>query len=50
MQALWITLGALAGLLLLVVLLLLVGKARIRIICEKKPKVTASVLGIRFTL
>ena len=50
MQALWITLGAIAGLLLLVVLLLLVGKARIRIVCVQKPKVIASVLGIRFTL
>lgn len=50
MQALWITLGAIAGLLLLLVLLLLVGKAKIHIVCVQKPKVIASVFGIRFTL
>ncbi|MBQ2735436.1 MAG: hypothetical protein IJF33_06355 [Clostridia bacterium] len=50
MQALWITLGAIAGLILLVILLLFIGKAKVHIVCVQKPKVIASVFGFRFTL
>ena len=50
MITLWITLAAIAGLILLIVLLLCLGVAKIRITCIQKPKVVASVFGIRFTL
>lgn len=38
------------GLILLLVLLLILGKAKIRIVCREKLRVVASVLGIRYTL
>jgi len=50
MTALWITLAVIAGLLLLILCLLLFGKARIRITCKERLRVVASVLGIPFTL
>ena len=50
MNALWITLASIAGFLLLIVLLLIFGCAKIRITYTSKPRVVASVLGIRFTL
>lgn len=45
-----IILAVVVGLILLIVALLIFGKARIRIIYRKKVKVVLSVLGIRFTL
>ena len=50
MTVLLIVLGVLLGLLLLISLIVLVDKAKIRIICRGDVKVVASVLGIRFTL
>ena len=50
MTALWITLSVIGGLILFIALLILLGSAKIRISCYQKPKIVASVLGIRFTL
>jgi len=50
MTALWIALASIGGLILLVILLILIGTAKVRIRLEGKPNVTVSVLGIRFTL
>ena len=50
MTALWIALAAILVLNILVALILLLGNAKIHITCIQKPKVIASVLGIRFTL
>ena len=50
MKILLIVLGAVLGLVLLVLLSILFGKAKIRIVCQGKLKVVASILGIRFTL
>ena len=50
MNALWITLAVIAGLLLLIVLLLIFGSAKVRISYKTKPKVYVSVFGIRYTL
>ncbi len=51
MRALWITLACIAGALLLILLLLFLGKVRVRIFYKKKGlRVTLSVLGIPFTL
>lgn len=50
MEALWITLAVIGGLLFLLIFLLIVGNAKIRITCKQKVKVVASVFGIRFTL
>ena len=50
MKALWITLAAIGGLILLLILLLVLGKAKIRITCIKKPRVVLYVFGIPFTL
>ena len=50
MTALWITLSIIGGLLLLALLLLFFGKAKLRIVCDKEIKVVASILGIPFTL
>ena len=50
MTALYIAIGVVAGLLLLIVMAFLFGRARIRIVCRDKLTVRASILGIRFTL
>lgn len=50
MNALIIILGVLLGIVLLLLLAVLFGRAKIRIICQGKIKVMASVLGIRFTV
>jgi len=50
MTALWITLGIIGGLLLIGLLLLFLGKAKLRIVCGREIKVVASILGIPFTL
>ncbi len=50
MQALWITLSAIGGLLLLCIAAIFFGSVKLRITCLEKPKITASFLGIRVTL
>lgn len=50
MKALIIVLCAVLGIILLLLLAILFGRAKIRIICQGKIKVVASVLGIRFTV
>ena len=50
MTALYIAIGVVAGLLLLIVMAFLFGRAKVRIVCRDKLTVRASILGIRFTL
>lgn len=50
MTALWITLGIIGGLIAIGLLLLFLGKAKLRIVCGQDVKVIASILGIPFTL
>ena len=50
MTALYIAIGVVAGLLLLATLAFLLGRAKVRIVCNEKLTVRASILGIRFTL
>ena len=50
MVVLYTILGIILGLLLLILLLFLFGMAKVRIICRGGIKISASILGIRFTL
>ena len=50
MTALYIAIGVVAGLVLLIVMAFLFGRAKVRIVCRDKLTVRASILGIRFTL
>ena len=50
MIVLWIVLGVVLGLLILATLAFLLGKAKVRIVCNGGVRVVASILGIRFTL
>ena len=50
MNALFIILGVILGLILLCLCLILFGKAKIRILCKGEVQVIASILGIRFRL
>lgn len=50
MNILLIALGVVLGLIVLALLVILFGKAKVHIICQGKVRVVASVLGIRFNL
>ena len=50
MNILLIVLGAVLALVLIVLLTVLFGKAKLRIVCQGKLKIVASIFGIRFTL